>query len=153
MLSLRSLNSNKILTLVLLSGWALWFLAVWTNNLSDLHLQQGNYLLIKKTTTIYQVTDSINLLLFILVILWQLILSGFFIYTIYLVLTNNVLSSKYIRIVYALSLALWLAFLIADEIFKNYAIVATHIRVFIAQSISLAILILINPSKQNGDQN
>jgi hypothetical protein len=46
-----------------------------------------------------------------------------------------------------LSLALWAAFLIADKIFLAYGTEDTHLRVFIAQVVSLLALALVPEGK------
>ena len=42
-----------------------------------------------------------------------------------------------------MSLALWAAFIIIDEIFLAYATEDTHLRVFTAQALSLLLLLLV----------
>src|SRR5579862_3146109 len=112
----------------LLLFWALWFALVVLGNIGDLlkrlhvlgdhwKFASGNYALMQKTTAIYHVPDGIILLLFIAVILWEAIT------TVLMASAALTIVSSGLRGVYtafAFSLALWVAFMLADEFFIAY---------------------------------
>lgn len=128
------------LNLVLQFGWALWFTFVVLNNITDLLTLSENFLLIQNTTSIYNLPFSINLIFFILIIILELIITFVFWHSCLSLLKKSNLEKFYINLSYALSLSLWFLFLVADEIFRNYSLAPTHLRLLSAHLLSLLVI-------------
>ena len=135
----------------MLAFWAIWLTIVCLANLCDLlkrwrvlgdhwKFASGNYDLMQKSTRVYHLPDAAVLLLFIGVVIWEA-LAGFLTWNALLSFNGSVSDAVYAA--FGVSLALWAAFLIADEIFMAYEMETTHIAIFIAQLISLIALVLL----------
>jgi hypothetical protein len=130
----------------LLLFWAAWLTVVLTTNLLDgakavglleesWAFASGNYQFLRQTTARYGTPNWVNGLLFVGVICWEGVAVLF-----WLAWGRFSGRGKGRRSVYAAftaSLALWGAFLLADEVFIAYAVAATHLRLFTAQLITL----------------
>lgn len=133
---------------LLLLFWAIWLTLVFATNvldgakalgvLSDSWLfASGNYHLLTETTARYGTPAWMNGLLFLGVIGWEGTAGVLFWLT---WLRFPVGREKRQRLLYAAftaGLTLWLAFAIADELFLAYKLEGTHLRLFIAQLVTL----------------
>jgi len=131
--------------------WTLWLALVFLANLCDFlkHLgilgegwtfASGNFALMKKTTDVYHLPVTVVRILFVGIVLWEALatlLMAAALITFNGDLTNAVYSA------FGVSLALWAAFLIADEIFIAYEMESVHLPIFIAQLITLLALYLL----------
>jgi hypothetical protein len=134
--------------------WALWLSIAWLANACDglkaCHLlgpgwtfTSGNYALMVETTEKYHTPLWLNAILFLGVILWEggsalLFWAAFSAFH-----GMHQSGGQALYPAFLVSLALWAAFIIADEVFLAYETEATHLRVFVAQIISLLALALL----------
>lgn len=79
-------------------------------------------------------------LLFSGVLVWQLLIVFFFGWAIISSLTAGYLNSRLMNAAFLAGIGLWAAFMIADEIFKQYDAEHSHILFFIAQLVTFATL-------------
>ena len=127
--------------------WATWLPIVLASNVCD-GLRQiqvlppqwtfvsGNYAFMKSVTSRRQ-CESATPLLFVGVLAWESVAAGLFVRAAYLIFRQSTQSRDATRIAFAAAIALWAAFLLADEILIVYDVEATHFRLFIAQLLSL----------------
>ena len=134
--------------------WALWLtvacLANTCDGLKACHVlgagwkfASGNYALMVETTQKYHTPLWLNAMLFFGVILWQgcsalLFWSAFSAFQ-----GVHQPGGHTLYQAFPVSLALWAAFIIIDELFLAYETEDTHLRVFTAQAISLLLLVLL----------
>ncbi|HVU10604.1 MAG TPA: hypothetical protein VHD90_04970, partial [Phototrophicaceae bacterium] len=135
----------------LLVFWALWLTVVFLGNLCDLlkrlrvlnpgwKFASGNYDLMKKTTAVYHLSDTVVLLLLIGVVIWEGV-AAVLMWSAAFTLASSGLGGVYSA--FAFSLALWAAFMVADELFIAYETEPIHTGIFIAQAASLLLLCLL----------
>jgi hypothetical protein len=129
----------------LLLFWALWMTIVLLTNLADLgqHVGlganwpfvSGNYALIAQTVAIYTLPESLALILFIGVIVWEA-WSAFLLFRAFAAF-HGAGSQQALYNAFAVSLALWAALVLADEIFIAYSYEGTHMGIFTSQLVTL----------------
>ncbi len=136
----------NLLKRTLVGGWALWWTVVLASNLADAGkvlgrvpegwaFASGNYGFISQTTARYEVPAWVNGVLFAGVIVWEASATVLF------WLACGWRRWRYPA--FTAGLGLWLAFLVADEICIAYAVEATHLRLLIAQLLTLLALELV----------
>jgi hypothetical protein len=127
----------------LLLFWAAWLTVVFTTNLLDgakaLGLLEegwafasGNFAFLTQTTARYGTPAWVNRLFFAGVICWEGVAAALF-----WLAWARFPRRRVVYAAFTVSLALWGAFLLADEVFIAYAVAATHLRLFTAQLITL----------------
>ena len=138
----------------LLAFWALWNLVVCFTNLCDglktlgvlgaaWKLTSGNYPLLVGTTALYGTPPWINAVLFLGVISWEGA-SAFLFWTAYRRFGANKRSDlRAVHAAFTVSLALWAAFILADEIFLAYGLEGTHLHIFTGQLATLLVIHLL----------
>lgn len=151
------------LKLGIVAFWAAWYSIVTASNLCDaLHVLgripadwpfvSGNYGAIVKTTAIYGLSPAANAVLFAGVILWELLVASLFWRAL---LTIWLRAGDYaaVRLPFTLSLGLFMAFVLADEIFLAFqsGLEATHLRIFSAQLVSLVAVYLLPDGESHGN--
>lgn len=125
--------------------WAVWLSVVFLSNLADVSkalgwlgeswaFASGNFAFIKSTTARYGTPDWMNSVLFGGVILWEGAAASLFWVAGW---TYRGKGSALVYGAFTASLMLWGAFLIADEVCIAYPLEATHLRLFIAQLVTL----------------
>lgn len=135
----------------LLLFWALWFSIVLTSNVSDglkalkalpetWAFASGNYALTVRVTAIYHTPTWMVAILFSGLVIWEGLGAFLFWYSFrqFSGLKGPGLAAVYTA--FAVSLALWATFVIADEIFIAYKIAnldGVHMGIFTAQLITL----------------
>jgi hypothetical protein len=128
--------------------WTLWMLIVFTTNVFDglkamgvlpdgWTFASGNYGFMLEVTKVHQTPATIVALLFLGVIIWEglsavLLWRAF---NSFRGIARSDLGDLYAA--FAVSIALWAGFIIADEIFFAYDVEATHLRLFTAYLVSL----------------
>lgn len=127
---------------VLLLFWALWLGLVTASNICDFlktlgvldeswPFASGNFKMVTDSTARYGVCDTINRILFAGVIAWEGLAA--------LLLAHAALTFRAranlpaVRRALGVSLPLWGAFMLADEIVFTFKFEETHMRIFIAQ--------------------
>jgi hypothetical protein len=128
---------------MLLAGWAAWFTVVFASNLldgckalgvlgRDWAFASGNYGFLVDTANRYGPPSWLDGLLFAGVVAWEGLAAVLFWAAWYRFRGGG----KGVGVLYAAftaGLALWLAFMIADEVLIAYAVEGTHLRLFTAQ--------------------
>jgi hypothetical protein len=134
--------------------WAVWLLVAFFANAFDglkalkimrqgWKFASGNYALMTETTRKYHLPAWCTGLLFLGVVLWQGLSALLFWYAFSTFHGMRFPGLRTLDMAFLVSLALWAAFMIADEIFMAYDAEATHMRIFIAQLLSLLVLHLL----------
>jgi hypothetical protein len=126
--------------------WALWMTVVVLNNLGDglrvlglvpetFPIHSGNYSVMRDVMAKRRAPDWSTKLLFAGVILWEIIIA-------YLLWRAVFDLTTFLIPAFGANLALWAAFMIADEVFVAYEVEATHLRIFTAQIVTLLFILL-----------
>lgn len=132
------------LKLGLLLFWSLWFSVVFTTNTfeglkclrllpQDWKFASDNYTAITKATSAYSLPGWLNVLLFFGVILWQGLAVALFWRAFLGSLRAGGVDPGAITTAFAVGLALWAAFMLADEVFCFYEAQSNHMLIFISQ--------------------
>jgi hypothetical protein len=140
---------NHILRLkrLLLLFWATWLTVVFLTNLADAAkglgllgeswtFASGNWKLIQETTARYRTPAAVNAVLFAGVILWEAVAALLFWRASWSLRDRNAARPAVYR-AFTTSLLLWGAFLVADEVFVAYSLESTHLRLLVAQLVTL----------------
>jgi hypothetical protein len=157
------LTSAVALKLMLLLIWAAWFTIVFATNAFDglkalemlppeWAFVSGNYRFVTETTARYGVPSWLNALLFLGVVAWEATAAMLFWCAVWRVRFPQTRGRSPARLAFAVSLGLWGAFLLADEIFIAYAVEGAHMRIFTAQLVTLLVVELLpeRPPDQGG---
>jgi hypothetical protein len=134
--------------------WALWISIAWLSNLCEAlkachwlgtrwKFASGNYVLLIETTQKYRLPFWFTALLFVGILFWQGCAAILFWCALVAFQGVQQPGEHLLYRAFLVNLALWAAFLIADEIFLAYETEDTHLRVFIAQVVSLLALALL----------
>jgi hypothetical protein len=140
----------KVLKRGLLLVWAIWWSIVFLTNVADAGKElgllgeswafaSGNWTFIQETTARYGTPDVINALLFAGVILWQGVAVVLFWWAGW-TFRGRDSGRTVVYSAFTTALLLWGAFLVADEVFIAYPVESTHLRLFIAQLLTLLAL-------------
>jgi hypothetical protein len=140
-----------ILKFGLLLFWSVWLTFVFlSNSFEALKLMRiapeswkfasDNYSAIAKATSVYACPEWLNSLLFGGVIIWQGLAGLLYWITLANLIGSGRINLGLVNSAFAASLSLWAAFIIADEILKNYEGETSHLQIFIAQLLSLLAL-------------
>jgi hypothetical protein len=132
---------------MLLLFWAVWLSIVFLSNLADAGkgfgllggswaFASGNWKLIQETTMRYGIPAAVNAILFAGVILWEGVAAVLFWWAGWSFQGRNE-ARKAVYLAFTTSLLLWAAFLLADEVFIAYPLESTHLRLFMAQLVTL----------------
>lgn len=131
--------------------WALWLAFVTLSNLTDALKALGilpetfawasyNYALVRETVAAHGVPAAGAAVLFAGVLAWE-ILATALLWRAWIALRRGAPgSAPEVTQAFAVNLALWSAFLVATELFINYATAATHKGTLIAQIATLILL-------------
>ena len=134
----------------LLAIWSLWWTVVFTTNLADAAkalgllgerwaFASGNLHLVIETTARYNPPSWLSGLLFLGVLAWQGTTACLFWRACWWVGREG-MGERATRLAFTVGFTLWGAFLIADEICLAYSLEGTHMRVLIAQMVTLLVL-------------
>ena len=132
--------------------WALWFaLALATNAFDALKaagalaagwsFASGNYAFMREVTAVHGAGPWLTNALFAGVLVWEGL--AFWLHGRAVVLFRDPGCRRPAVVAFAVSLALWSAFILADEVFIAYAVEATHMRLFVAELVSLLVVLLL----------
>jgi len=138
----------------LLLFWAVWLSITCVANFCDglkalklistrWRFASGNYAFLVATTQKYHPTPWLPARLFLGVILWQGLAALLFWRAVGMFTGMQLPGLHAMHTAFVGSLALWAAFMIADEIVLAYEAETTHMRIFIAQLLSLLVLHLL----------
>ncbi|HVN54186.1 MAG TPA: hypothetical protein VMT46_07635 [Anaerolineaceae bacterium] len=132
----------------LMTFWATWLTVEFLTNLFDDMKVVGvlptgwkfaskNYEAISNVTSIYNTPRWVNGFLFLGVIVWQGLAGLLFWRATIGFLRMGPASYGDLYLAFAVSLGLWGAIMIADEIFQNHDQLRSHLAIFIAQIVTL----------------
>ncbi|MVM32550.1 hypothetical protein GO755_21095 [Spirosoma sp. HMF4905] len=138
----------------LLLFWALYFSIVFASNSADAlnalsllpsnwHFVSGNYGLIQKVVSMYEPPVWLSGFMFAGVILWEAVGAVLFWKAFGVTLRQNQKQSVMVHAAFGITIGLWAAFILADEIFLTYllgGLASTHYNLLLAE---LATFILI----------
>lgn len=141
----------SILKLGLIFFWASWLTLTFVTNVLDglkvlkmlpeeWKFASGNYAAIARATSSYSFPDWLNGLLFMGATLWEGLASSLFWVSFLVYLRSGFTDLSHATTAFAFSLALWAAMILADEIFKAYRLVRTHMIIFACQGITLLLI-------------
>ncbi|MFC2092914.1 hypothetical protein ACFLSV_03340 [Bacteroidota bacterium] len=145
---------KRVLLLIL----AFWFSVVFLTNAFDLLKAAGifpmewkfasdKFEMIRQTTLIYNMPGWLNVILFISMLIWEGFIAVLFFKAFFSFKSLSDNGSSAVNAAFFCSISMWGAFIIFDELFKNYSIEVTHFALFIMNLISLLIIKLI-PAKE-----
>jgi hypothetical protein len=144
---------SQALKALLQVGWSAWITVVVATNVLDAlqvaavlprwKLPSGNFEYIRSTTAIYHVPTWIDWLLFIAVIVWEAGIASQFWRSARSVWQEGGSGNPSVLRAYLLSLPLWLAFMIACEVFLAWSDEPEFISLLIAQGVTLLIVMLV----------
>ena len=138
----------------LLLFWAAWLsIVVLTNTFDALRaldvldtgwrFASGNWAFLVETTRVYDTPNWLQAILYAGVIAWEglgaLLLWRAFSAS----LGNGLVDRRPTDTAFVVNLALWAAFVLVDEVFLAYDVEATHLRLFIAQLVTLVAIHLL----------
>ena len=140
----------------LLLFWAVWLTVVFLTNAADAAkaagllgescaFASGNYRFLTETTARYGTPGWANAALFAGVIVWEGLAAALFWRAGWTFGSSSGRSARHAA--FTVSLMLWAAFMIADEVFIAYAVEGTHLRLFIAQLVTLLTVELLPETK------
>ena len=131
--------------------WAIWLTVVTTTNILDAMKQLGalparfavvsyNFELIEKTVGAHGIPTTVAAVLFAGVVAWEL-LASVLLWRAWLTMYRGAPgTAPEVMQAFAVSLAIWAAFLIATEMTVSYATAATHKATLTAQLVSLIVI-------------
>jgi hypothetical protein len=142
------------LKLALTAFWAFWFAVVFVTNFCSVakalgwlpeawRLSSRNYEAVVKATSIYRPPRWVPATLFAGVMLWQLAAAILLACTLAVSLHAGRIDLPVANFAFSTAIALWAAFMIADELTLHYEFERTHELLFIAQLATLLALHLL----------
>jgi hypothetical protein len=148
----RIYRGPALLKRSLLLFWAVWLTIVFLTNAQDAAkaaglrddswaFASGNYRFLTETTARYGTPDGANAAMFAGVIAWEGVAALLFWRASWIPLGASGRSGRYTA--FTTSLLLWAAFMLADEVFIAYAVEGTHLKLFIAQLVTLLVVELL----------
>lgn len=138
----------------LLAFWAIWLSVVFAANVFDAlkalgmvpagwSFASGNWGFLVQTTAIHSTPGWLNAILYFGVIVWEGIGAALFWRAFGSAARGVAVDPRAAHPAFTVSLALWAAFMVVDELFIAYVVEAAHMRIFIAQLASLLVLHLV----------
>jgi hypothetical protein len=145
----------------LLAFWALWHALVCFTNLVDIlnylalldpkwRCASGNWKFLQETTARYQCSLTTNTVLFAGVIAWQGLAAFLFAYAAVSLRAKKGNAARLAYPPFTVSLGLWAAFMIADEVFLAFPVEWTHRGIFTSLLGSLLVIALVPDPSQAG---
>jgi hypothetical protein len=153
-------NHVLLLKRLLLLFWAVWHTVVLLTNLADAGkglgllgvswtFASGNWALIQETTARYGTPAAVNAGLFAGVLLWEALAALLF-WRAGWSFRDKASPRTPVYRAFTASLLLWAAFLVADEVFVAYSLEGTHLRLLVAQLVTLLSLELLPDGRASG---
>ena len=141
------MNTLVSVKLALVAFWGLWYLIAFSTNLCEglralrilpqtWPFASGNLGGITQAMKTYSASLSLSVLLFCGVLCWQLLCVILFGWAIVSSLSAESLNLRAVNVAFLGGLGLWAAFMIADEILKQYEVEHSHVLFFIAQLVT-----------------
>ena len=125
--------------------WAVWLSVVTLTNIADalkalgvlppqFTFSSGNYAFMRSVTVVHHTPVFLVAVLFAGVIAWEIVATVLH-WRAVAAFTTTTIQQAFLA-----SIALWGAFMVADEIFLSYEVEATHTRLFVAALVSVIVL-------------
>lgn len=141
----------QFLKLGLVGLWAGWFSLVVLSNVCDALKQagalpagwrfvSGNLKQVREAVSVYRCPAGCAALLFGGVVLWEALAAALLWRALVLSVAGPGLALGAVNLAFTCALGLWAAFLLAEEVFRQYRTESKHLLFFIAQLLSLAAL-------------
>ncbi len=138
----------------LLLFWAVWFSVVTATNACDAlkelgllgpgwRFASGNFGFLAETTARYGIAGWINATLFLGVIAWEATAASLFWLAWRQTGLRAARDATALYPAFLAGLMLWAAFMLADELLIAYTVEAAHVRLFIAQLVTLLAIVLL----------
>jgi hypothetical protein len=135
----------------LLVFWGTWYLIAFSTNLCDIfqamrvlpqtwRFASGNLQSVIKATSTYPVPRWLPRLLFFGVLGWQCLAWFLFGWAVISSVSRGSIDAEAMNAAFVAGVSLWAAFMIADELFKQYETEHVHVLFLIAQVLSFAVL-------------
>lgn len=132
----------------LLLFWAAWLSIVFLTNACDAlraldvlgegwRFASGNWAFLVETTRVYDTPDWLRAILFAGVVAWEGLGTLLLWRAFGASLGDGLADRRPTDAAFVVNLALWAAFVLADELFLVYGVEATHLRLLIAQLVTL----------------
>jgi hypothetical protein len=143
-----------ILTRGLVLFWSVWLSVVFVTNLfeglielgllsEEWRFKSGNYAYVAKATATYSAPAWITAFLFWGVVAWEGVATFLYWRGLWAYRRGDPAALGSVNLAFGVSLALWAAFMVADEIFRTYRQQTSHILLFIGQIGTLLTITLI----------
>ena len=150
-MTVHDLTTFFSLKLGLLAFWNLWYVIAVTTNLCEgfeelrifpntWRFASGNLRAITEATSKYSPSCRLPQLLFFGVLCWQLAAVFLFAAAIVASVMAGSLHSEAVNAAFFVALGLWSAFMLADEILKQYDVEHSHVLFFMDQLLTLVAL-------------
>ena len=135
----------------LLGLWALWYLVAFSTNLCESFealgifrkawpLASGNFQAVSRAINTYSTSRRIPRLLFAGVLCCQLLAVSLFAWAIVSSVLTGTINFDAVNAAFAAALSLWAAFMLADEMLKQYDTEHPHVLFFMAQLVTFVAL-------------
>jgi len=142
------------LKVVLVLFWGAWFAVVFLTNLFGAMKSFGmlppswkfaskNYDAVVKATSIYRPASWVPRILFVGVVLWQLIAAALYLWAFAVSVAAHAIVAGPVNAAFGTGIALWAAFMLADEITIKYGYEQSHELLFMAQLVTLLAIYLL----------
>lgn len=152
---LEHLNIKQVFTALILAFWACWFCLVVSSNAVDffttLHLLHGwtfdshNFAWIKESVAVYHTPHWMAVTFFLVDIVLQLACAILFVAATFEYISKGSMDQvKFPYAAFLLSLVLWMIFIIMEEVFVTFTVEAVHIRIMVAEMVSLILILLLD---------
>lgn len=148
------MGSLIVLKVGLLALWAAWFSLVAATNIFDALRMLGilpqrwrfaseNYERLRDAVAVYQGPGRLAAMLYGGVIVWQVVTAALLWRALAASVSAQQVAPAPVNLAFTSALALWAAFLLAEEIFKQYRTEGKHLLFFTAQLLTLGALHLL----------
>jgi hypothetical protein len=153
-MSLSNARTDGFLKAALLLFWALWFSLVSATNIADAlraggvlpagwTYASGNFGFLRSVTGPHGVPAALAVLLFGGVIAWEVLAAGMHWRAFVSYKRSPADAHEAVGSAFSVSVLLWCAFMIADEIFVSYEVEGAHVRFMIAELATLLFIRLV----------
>ncbi|QDU60700.1 hypothetical protein Pan216_15490 [Planctomycetes bacterium Pan216] len=138
----------------LLWFWAVWLSVVVATNGCDLlkhwtilpawwAFASGNYAAVAKVTSVYPGSSWISVLLFLGVIAWEGLAAILFWRAVVLWMRQREPAYAAVNVAIAVSMSLWAAFLVAEEVYVDFSVSSTHRQLLALSLLTLLVIHLL----------
>lgn len=146
---------KRVLLLIL----AFWFSVVFLTNFFDLlkaaaifpmewKFASDKFEIVRRITLNYNMPGWLNVILFVSVLIWEGFIAVLFFKAFFSFKSLSDNASSSVNTAFFCSISMWGAFIIFDELFRNYSLEMIHLALFVLNLVSLLIIKLIPVKEQ-----